>query len=80
MKAQAICGKTKVKYTAVRFVATASTETGQETANCPAGKFAYSGGFSAPAKSKIYMNSSFPQRRAPGAPPGARVRGQRHYG
>ena len=60
VKASAICGKTNVHYTAVRFVATGITETGQKTATCPQGKFAYSGGFSAPAKSRIFMNSSFP--------------------
>jgi hypothetical protein len=60
VKAEAVCGKTKVRYAAVRFVAKAGKEVGQETATCPAGTFAYSGGFAAPAKSKVYMNSTFP--------------------
>jgi hypothetical protein len=60
IKAEAVCAKTAVSYRALRFVATANAETGQETVLCPAGKFAYSGGVRAPAKSKIFLNSAFP--------------------
>jgi hypothetical protein len=64
VKVQAICAKTKVRYVQVRFVAGASTETGEVDASCPPGTHAFSGGVGAPRKSPIYLNSSFPSSPA----------------
>ena len=60
VKVNAICGKVKVRYTRVRFVAQASGETGQVSASCPNGTHAYSGGVGAGRKSPIFLNSTFP--------------------
>ena len=60
LKVEAICGKTKVRYTQRRFVAHASAETGQVDGSCPTGTHAYSGGVGAARKSPIVLNSTFP--------------------
>jgi hypothetical protein len=67
VKVNAICGKVKVRYTRVRFVAQASAETGQVTASCPNGTHAYSGGVGAGRKSPISLNSTFPSPNTTGA-------------
>jgi hypothetical protein len=60
VKTQAFCGKVKTKYTSVRFTATGSSETGEETSSCPPNTFVWSGGFAAPNNAKLVLNSTFP--------------------
>jgi hypothetical protein len=64
---QAVCGKELPKYVVVRFLAPSGLETGQETASCPPETFVYAGGMSAPAKSNVAINATFPNPMLTGA-------------
>jgi hypothetical protein len=61
VRVTAVCGDTKLRYRHDRFQVATGTQTGDSTVSCPGGTSMYAGGVEAGAKSKLTLNSTFPE-------------------